>query len=88
MTNIKYRYNEEKNEKLKKERNIDFDVLMTKGEEITRIKNTSSLHQNQMKLIILYNNYCYSVPYVVEGDGTLFLKTAYKDRFLNKLYNK
>ena len=41
-----------------------------------------------MKLIILYNNYCYSVPYVVEGDGTLFLKTAYKDRFLNKLYNK
>ena len=46
MTNIKYRYNEEKNEKLKKERNSDFDVLMTKGEEITRIKNTSSLHQN------------------------------------------
>ena len=88
MSVIKYRYNEEKNEKLKRERNIDFDTLITKGEEIIRIKNNSSLHQNQMKLVILYNNYCYSIPYVVEEDGTLFLKAAYRDRTLNKLYNK
>ena len=61
---------------------------MTEGIEIIRIKNNSSLHQNQMKLVILYNDYCYSIPYVIEKDGTLFLKTAYKDRTLNKLYKK
>lgn len=85
---LKYRYNEEKNEWLKKERKIDFDVLIREGEILDEIKNSSSLHQNQMVLIILYNDYCYSVPYVIEKDGTLFLKTAHKDRKINKKYSR
>ena len=85
---LKYRYNEEKNEKLKKERGIDFDALMKDGILLDNIKNMSSLHQNQMVLVICYNDYCYSIPYVVENDGTLFLKTAHKDRVLNEIYNK
>lgn len=81
---LKYRYNEEKNEWLKKERKIDFDVPIREGEILDEIKNSSSLHQNQMVLIILYNDYCYSVPYLIEKDGTLFLKTVHKDRKINK----
>lgn len=84
---VNYRWNEEKNEWLKMERNITFNELVDCGEVLKIQKNTSSLHAEQLELHILYNNYVYKVPFVTEKDGTRFLKTAYKKRELNKLYN-
>lgn len=84
----KYRYDEEKNKKLKEERGIDFDTLMEKGVKLNTRDNTSLNHTNQLEMHILYSDYIYKIPFVVEEDGTLFLKTAFKNRDLNKIYNK
>ncbi|MBO4956498.1 MAG: hypothetical protein J6C50_01535 [Rickettsiales bacterium] len=84
---MKFDWNNDKNEKLKKERGISFEELIYSGKLIGRIKNRSPLHPNQFELIIIYKDYCYSVPYVVQENGTLFLKTAHKDRKLDKTYN-
>ena len=85
---IRYKYNEEKNNWLKENRNISFNILLEKGIIVDIIDNRSTLPPNQKELIILYENYCYSIPFVIEEDGSYFLKTAHMDRNLNKLYNK
>ena len=84
---VKYRWNEEKNEWLKQNRGFDFNTLLDNGVELDIIDNESSLHKEQQIMVVLYDNYCYAIPFVVEPDGTRFLKTAHKNRDLNKIYN-
>jgi len=43
-------------------------------------------HQEIMHLKI--KGYVCVVPYVIQADGSLFLKTVYPSRKLNKLYSK
>jgi hypothetical protein len=81
-----FNWNEEKNQKLMKERNISFDELVCKGKILKKQSNTSSLHKNQLELHILYNDYVYKVPFVTEANGNYFLKTAFPSRSLTKIY--
>lgn len=82
-------WNQDKNIKLKIERNITFDELIKYGTILKIKKNISSNHQNQKEMHILYKNYIYRVPFVIEKDGkTWFLKTAFPDRKLLKLYKE
>ena len=43
-------------------------------------------YPGQRVLVVFCNGYVYAVPYVQQGDGTLFLKTAFPSRILKKQY--
>jgi hypothetical protein len=81
-----FNWNREKNQKLIRERGISFTDLICEGEILKKQNNTSSNHKNQLELHILYNNYVYKVPFVIEANGNVFLKTAFPSRGLTKIY--
>ena len=87
------RYSSEKNEILKKERDIGFeDVILSieNGYLLDDIEHPNKeKYQNQNIFIILVQikNYVYLVPYVEEEDY-IFLKTIIPSRQMNKKYNK
>lgn len=87
------RYSLEKNEILKKERNISFeDVILSieNGCLLDDIEHPNKeKYQNQNIFIILVQvkNYVYLVPYVEENEY-IFLKTILPSRQVNKKYNK
>ncbi len=87
------RYSSEKNEILKKERDIGFeDVILSieNGYLLDDIEHPNKeKYENQNIFIILVQikNYVYLVPYVEEEDY-IFLKTIIPSRQMNKKYNK
>ena len=88
MINIEW--DNEKNENLKKERNICFEdiekaILEDKIIEVTPHFNQSK-YPNQEILVIIINNYAYYVPFV-QDEKKLFLKTIIPSRKLNKIHN-
>lgn len=81
-------WNSEKNELLKRERGIGFELiesLIDESKIIDIIANKNYPHQK----ILLFDvdAYIVSVP-VVETETEIFLKTLFRDRKLNKQYNK
>jgi hypothetical protein len=82
------KWSNEKNKILKKTRNISFDDLINYGEILKIIDNTSVNHSDQEKLVILYNTKLYAIPFVRDKNGDFFLKTAYRSRKLDSLFNK
>jgi uncharacterized DUF497 family protein len=81
-----FKWDEGKNKLLKETRNISFDVLVSDGLIIDVIKNNSSNHQNQKKLIVKLNNKIYSVPFVYKSENCMFLRTAFRESRLDKKY--
>lgn len=80
-----FKWNEEKNNWLKQNRNISFDVLVNNGIYLKTIPNPH--RENQKILIYEYENYPYCIPYVEEIDY-IFLKTIYPDRTKKYLLTK
>ena len=84
-----FEWNYEKNETLKRERNISFeDIILAieKGNLINRIRHPNKLkYYNQFVFLVDVNDYIYVVLFV-EDDKTIFLKTIYPDRKLTKKY--
>lgn len=84
-----YDWNEEKNEKLKKERNITFEVILSyldEGKILDRIKHPNQgKYPNQSIFIIEHENYVYLVPFV-EDDNKIFLKTIIPNREATETY--
>ena len=88
-----FRFNSEKNAKLNDERKINFEEvieMMLDGKI-----SFKELHPNQNKYpgqevcYVEIRNEIYVVPYLIEEDGTIFLKTIFPSRkarkkFLNK----
>ena len=93
IRNKKIRYNLEKNELLKKTRDISFeDVILSieSGNLLEDIRHPNAdKYPNQSIFIILVEikNYVYLVPYV-EDDSSIFFKTIIPSRKMNKKYNK
>lgn len=83
---LKCRWNAEKNQWLEENRNITFDDLINEGKIIDIVQNISSNHPDQERLIILYKQKLYAVPFVREKNGGYFLKTAFRSRQLDKQY--
>jgi uncharacterized DUF497 family protein len=77
-------WNPAKNETLKEQRGIDFnDVLIAIMENrvldvVTHVNKDK--YPNQSMMIIEIDNYIYVVPFVTDGDKTIFLKTIYPSR--------
>jgi hypothetical protein len=76
-------WSNEKNEKLKKERNIQFEeivVAIQNGGLVRRLQHTNpEKYSDQELLLVILNDYVYVVPAVPTGNG-YFLKTIYKSR--------
>jgi uncharacterized DUF497 family protein len=80
-------WNEEKDKKLQIERGLSFDTI---SELILQKKFTAVLENpsrdGQMIFIIPWNNYTYVVPFVVDDEQNIVLKTIFPSRKYHKLY--
>jgi len=87
---MQYNWNSEKNKQLQKERGVSFaDVVeaVSKGGTLAdMVHPNKEKYSHQHLLIVKIKGYAYVVPYVVEEDGTKFLKTIYPARKANKKY--
>ncbi len=75
------KWNQEKNSLLIKTRSVSFEEIALALEEnrgIGIIKHPA--RKNQFILTVLIAGYPWDVPFVVETDGSWFLKTAYPNR--------
>ncbi|MBU6338391.1 MAG: toxin [Rickettsiales bacterium] len=85
--NLIIEWSSEKNDLLKKTRNMSFedveDAIL--NDEIIDIipHHNQKLYPNQEILIVRINNYVCYVPFVIEGK-TMFLKTIIPSRKFNK----
>lgn len=82
-----FNWDNDKNEWLKKTRNISFEdviIAVENGEILDVLENTSIKYKNQVVIVVNYENYAYAVPAVRTKDE-FFLKTIFPSR---KLTNK
>ena len=82
-------WNDEKNEILKKTRNISFEVIVIQIEmgsllDILEHPNKQK-YKNQKIFVVEYENYVYLVPFIEEEDK-IFLKTIIPSRKATKQY--
>ncbi|MEK7618100.1 MAG: toxin [Patescibacteria group bacterium] len=88
---MRYKWNEQKNEELKKYRGISFDEMVEplNNDAILDVKQ----HPNKLKypkqflMYIQYKGYVYIVPFVYENKNIIFLKTIFKSRKAKKEFN-
>jgi uncharacterized DUF497 family protein len=82
-------WNNEKNERLKKERDISFEqveLAIASGDLIDRVKHPNQAkYPNQKVFLVKIENYIYSVPYV-EDEESIFLKTIIPNGKATKKY--
>jgi len=80
-------WNKDKNDSLKRERNISFEKITTiiRREILDIIANPSTNHPQQKCFIIDVDGYVWVVPYVLE-ENIVFLKTAFPSRKYQKIY--
>lgn len=84
-----FKWNEDKNEKLKQERGIGFEDVeqaINSGGLLDRIDNPNkSKYPHQKIFVIEYENYAYRVPFV-EDEEKIFFKTIFPSRKATKKY--
>ena len=84
---MKVLWDEQKNYKLMIERGISFEIfadLILDKKYIDITENSS--RPSQMVFIISYNNYTYAVPFILDKDHNIVLKTAFPSRKFHKIY--
>lgn len=84
---IVIRWNEGKDRQLRQTRGISLAriaELVLAEEHMDVIEHQS--RENQQLLVFQIDGYTWAVPFVIEEDGTMFLKTAYPSRKLHKRY--
>lgn len=84
-----FEWNEEKNEKLKQERNVSFETIVSQIElgyllDIIEQPNKDK-YKNQKIFVVEYEQYIYLVPFV-EDEDKIFLKTIIQSRKATKKY--
>ena len=84
-----FNWNNEKNDQLKRRRNISFERIATQIEngKLLDIVDHPNKEQypNQKMYIVEYENYAYLVPFVQE-DNKIFLKTIIPNRKATNKY--
>ena len=82
-------WDDEKNQKLQLERDISFEqiseIILRKG-YLDILENTS--RPNQQIFVVKLNDYIHSVPFIIDDQSNIVLKTAYPSRKLNKKYTR
>ena len=80
-------WDDEKNQKLQIERDISFEQIseiILRKEYLDILENPSK--PNQQVFVVTLNNYIHSVPFIIDDQSNIVLKTAYPSRKLNKKY--
>lgn len=84
-------WNEEKNELLKKDRGISFEIIISQiemGNLLAIIEHPNiEKYKDQQIYVVEYENYAYLVPFV-EEEERIFLKTIIPSRKATKKYIK
>ncbi len=80
-------WDDEKNQRLQLERDISFEqiseIILRKG-YLDILENPS--RPNQQVFVVKLNDYIHSVPFIMDDQSNIVLKTAYPSRKLNKKY--
>jgi uncharacterized DUF497 family protein len=88
---MEFNWDIEKNELLKRSRNISFEqvvVAIETDETIAFLQHPNpKKYPNQVIVLVNIDDYIYVVPCVINKD-TIFLKTIYPSRKYTKLYLK
>ena len=82
-------WSDDKNLKLQNERKISFDEIaeiILRKEYLDIIENPS--RPFQQLFVIELNDYIYSVPFIIDSESNIVLKTAFPSRKLNKKYKE
>ncbi len=82
-------WDENKNIKLKVERNISFEIIadiILNRNYLDILENPSKPSQNIF--VVEIANYIYAVPFIFDKDLNIILKTAYPSRKLTKKYKR
>jgi uncharacterized DUF497 family protein len=84
-------WSDEKNIKLKKERNISFEeiIIAINDEKVIEIIEhpNKEKYSGQQMYLINYNNYIYVVPFIKRTEKEeIFLKTIFPSRFYTKKF--
>ena len=80
-------WDKEKNEKLILERNISFDEIsqmIMDGKYMDIIENP--VREGQMYFVMEIQDYTWIVPFIIDEDDNIILKTAYQSRKYHKKY--
>jgi uncharacterized DUF497 family protein len=80
-------WDEKKQHKLRRERNISFDeiaALILKKDYLDILEHPA--RPNQQIFAVLLNGYVHAVPFVIDEQGNVVLKTAFPSRKLHKKY--
>jgi uncharacterized DUF497 family protein len=80
-------WDDDKYQRLKEERNIDLveiEQIILNRKYITSLKNSS--RPSQKLFIISYKNYIHVVPYIIDKNKNIILKTVYASRKFNRIY--
>ena len=80
-------WDEDKNNKLITERNISFNEIaeiLLREEYLDILENPN--REGQLIFIICLQDYIYAVPFIIDENENIILKTAYPSRKFNKIY--
>lgn len=82
-------WDEAKNKKLKEARGISFEdvaQLILDKKYLAVLENP--IHPEQMIFIVSYKAYTYVVPFIIDAEDNIVLKTIFPSRKFHKLYGK
>ncbi len=80
-------WDDTKNQKLKIEREISFEEIaeiILRKEYLDILDNPT--RSDQQIFVIILNDYIHSVPFIIDEQSNIILKTAYPSRKLNQIY--
>ena len=82
-------WDEAKNKKLKESRGVSFEdvaqIILDK-KYLAVLENP--VHPEQMIFIVRYKSYTYVVPFIIDTDNNIVLKTVFPSRKFHKLYGE
>jgi hypothetical protein len=85
-----FNWNNEKNEYLKKTRNISFEeivIAIENGDILDVLENRKKQYKDQIIIVVNLDNYAYAVP-ALKTEKEYFLKTIFPSRKLTYKYIK
>ena len=82
-------WDETKDKKLKESRGVSFEdvaqIILDK-EYLDILENPA--HPEQRIFVVSYKAYTYVVPFVIDADGNIILRTRFPSRKFHKLYGE
>jgi uncharacterized DUF497 family protein len=86
---VEFVWDEQKNEWLQRERSVSFEEiseLIREEKHIDVIENPA--REGQQCAVVRLRDYIWLVPYVIDHDERIVLKTAFPSRKFNRIYGE